>query len=79
MNYGMMFVTLYRKQGSRPSPWKRNAKSKMAVWGGLTNSCEKKRGKKQRRKGKIQASECRVPKNSKIEIRKSFSAVNAKK
>ena len=25
----------------------------MAVWGGLTNSCEKKRGKKQRRKGKI--------------------------
>ena len=39
--------------GSRPSPWKRNEKSKMAVWGGLTNSCEKKRGKKQRRKGKI--------------------------
>ena len=28
-------------------------KSKMAVWGGLTNSCEKKRSKKQRRKGKI--------------------------
>ena len=24
-------------------------KSKMAVWGGLTNSCEKKRSKKQRR------------------------------
>ena len=40
-------------------------KSKMAVWGGLTNSCEKKRGEKQRRKGKIKASECRVPKNSK--------------
>ena len=28
-------------------------KSKMAVWGGLTNSCEKKGGEKQRRKGKI--------------------------
>ena len=40
-------------------------KSKMAVWGGLTNSCEKKRSEKQRRKGKIKASECRVPKNSK--------------
>ena len=26
----------------------------MTVWGGLTNSCEKKRGEKQRRKGKIQ-------------------------
>ena len=32
----------------------------MAVWGGLTNSCEKKRGEKQRRKGKIFPSECRV-------------------
>ena len=52
-NYGMRFVTLYRRQGSRPSPWKRNAKSKMAAWGGLTNSCEKKRSEKQRRKGKI--------------------------
>ena len=31
-------------------------KSKMAVWGGLTNSCEKKRSKKQRRKRKIQGS-----------------------
>ena len=50
MNYGMRFMTLYRRQGSRPSPWKRNAKNKMAVWGGLTNSCEKKRGEKQRRK-----------------------------
>ena len=40
-------------------------KSKMAVWGGLTNSYEKKRSKKQRRKGKIEASEYRVPKNSK--------------
>ena len=32
---------------------KKCKKSKMAVWGGLTNSCEKKRNKKQRRKGKI--------------------------
>ena len=30
MNYGMKFVTLYRRQGSRPSPWKRNAKK--AKW-----------------------------------------------
>ena len=28
-------------------------KSKMVLWGGLTNSCEKKRSEKQRRKGKI--------------------------
>ena len=33
----------------------------MAVWGGLTNSCEKKRSEKQSRKGKIYPFECRVP------------------
>ena len=35
-------------------------KSKMAVWEGLTNSCEKKRSEKQSRKGKIYPLECRV-------------------
>ena len=30
MNYGMRFMILYRRQGSRPSPWKRNAKK--AKW-----------------------------------------------
>ena len=29
-NYGYRFVTLYRRHGSRPSPWKRNAKK--AKW-----------------------------------------------
>ena len=37
----------------------------MAVCGGLTNSCKKKRSEKQRRKGKIKPSECRVTKNIK--------------
>ena len=32
----------------------------MAVWGGLTNGCQKKRSEKQRRKGKIKASECKL-------------------
>ena len=32
---------------------KKCKKSKMAVWGGLTNSCGKERSEKQRRKGKI--------------------------
>ena len=26
MKYGLRFMTLYRRQGSRPSPWKRNEK-----------------------------------------------------
>ena len=37
---------MYRRQESRPSPWKRNAKNKRAVWGGLTNSCEKREAKR---------------------------------
>ena len=37
----------------------------MVVWEGLTNSCEKKRSERQRRKVKIYPFECRVPKNSK--------------
>ena len=45
--------TLYRRQGSRPSPWKRNAKKQNGCLGGLMNSCEKKKHEKQRRKGKI--------------------------
>ena len=65
MNYGLRFMTLYRRQGSNHLHGREMRKSKMAVWGGLTNSCEKKRSEKQRRKGKIKASECRVPKNSK--------------
>ena len=30
MNYGMRFMTLYRRQGSRRPPWKRNARK--AKW-----------------------------------------------
>ena len=37
----------------------------MVVQGGLTNSCEKKRSKTQRRKGKIYPFESRVLKDSK--------------
>ena len=36
----------------------------MVVSGGLTNSCEKKRREKQRRKGMLYPFECRVPKNA---------------
>ena len=65
MNYGGRFMTLYKRLGPRPPTRKRNAKKKNAVRGDLTNSCEKKRSEKQRRKGKIYPFECRVPKNTK--------------
>ena len=33
INYGMRFMTLYRRQGSRPSPWKKNAKKQNGCLG----------------------------------------------
>ena len=46
----------------------------MAVWGGLTNSCEKKRSKKQRRKGKTYTFEqCHY---SKDEIKMAYLSIN---
>ena len=48
-----------------PLQEKEMKKGKMFVWGGLTNSWEKKRSERQRRKEKIDPSECRVPKNNK--------------
>ena len=53
MNYGRRFVTLIGDRNKDHPQEKQMPKSKMAVWGGLTNSCEKKRSEKQRRKGKI--------------------------
>ena len=45
MNYGMRFVTLYRDRDQDHPHGKEMQKSKMAVWGDITNSCEKKRRK----------------------------------
>ena len=50
----------------------------MVVLGGLTNSCEKKRSQRQKRKGKIYPYEGRVPKIAR-RIRKSSLVTNAKK
>ena len=63
MNYGMRFNTLYRRQRSRPFPWKRNAKAKWLSEEALQIAV--KRSEKQRRKGKIYPFEYGVPKNSK--------------
>ena len=53
MNYEMRFVTLYRRQGSRPSPWKRNAKKQNGCLGKALQIAVKRREVKERRKGKI--------------------------
>ena len=51
MNYGMRFVTLTGDRDQDHLHGKETQKSKMAVRGGLTNSCEKeKRKAKEKRK-----------------------------
>ena len=45
---------IVQETGIKTIPMENKCKKiKMAVWRGLTNSCEKKRGEKQRRKGKV--------------------------
>ena len=46
----MRFMTLYMNRDQDHPHGKEMQKSKMAVWGGLTNSCEKKRSKSKREK-----------------------------
>ena len=53
MNYGLRFVTCTGDRDEHHPHGKEVQKSKMAVWGGLTNSCENKRIEKERGKGKI--------------------------
>ena len=52
-------------------------KSKMAVWGGLTNSCEKKRSKGE--KERYTHLNAEFQRRARREIRKTSSAINAKK
>ena len=65
MNYGQRYVTLYRRQGSRPPPRKRDAKK--AKW--LSEEALQIAVKRTKTKGKGEKErythDCRVPKNSK--------------
>ena len=45
MNYRLRFVTLYRRQGSRPSPWKRNAKKQNGCLGALQIAVKRREAK----------------------------------
>ena len=53
-NYGRRFLTLYKRQGSRPSPRKRNAKSQ--------NACLRRPYKQLRKEEKRKAQEKRKDK-----------------
>ena len=81
-NYGCRFVTLYRRQGSRPFPSKKKKKGAKRK-----NGCLRKPYKELRKEEKLKAKEKRkdIPilmqssKEEQGEIRKTSSAINAKK
>ena len=56
---------MYRRQGSRISPRKRNAKRQNGCLRRPYKKLEKKRSERQRIKEKIYPFECRILKNSK--------------
>ena len=63
MNYGRRFVTLYRRQGLRPPPWKRNAKK--AKWpseGALQIAVKRREAKSKGEKERY--THLNIPKNS---------------
>ena len=62
---------IMQEAGIKTIPKKKKCKKAKALLRSLANSCEKKRSKRKRRKGKIYPSECKVPKKSKRD-RESF-------
>ena len=77
MNYGLRFVTLYKRQGSRPSPRKGSAKKQMAVEEALQIVVNRTEAKGKGEKEKhiyLNAEFQRI-----AETRKPSSAINAMK
>ena len=58
-------MTLYRRQGSKPSPWKRNAKKAKWLSEEALQIAEKRREAEIKGEKERYPFECRVPKNSK--------------
>ena len=79
MNYGWRFVTLYRRQGSRPYPWKRNAKKAKWLSGEALQITVKRREAKSKREKErykhLKAEFQRIARRDK----KPSSVINAKK
>ena len=59
MNYGWRFVTLYRRQGSRPSPWKKKCKKAKWLSGKALQIAVKRREAKSKGEEKQKAKEKR--------------------
>ena len=65
MNYGWRFVTLYKKQRSRPSPRKKKCKKAKWLSEEALKIAVKRKHTKSKGEKKIYPFECRFPKNTK--------------
>ena len=79
MNYGMRFVTLYRRQGSRPSPCKEMQKSKMAVWEALQIAMKRREAKSKGEKESYKHLNAEFQRIASRDLKKPSSVINAKK
>ena len=71
-------MTLYRDRDQGHPHGREIQKSKMAVWGGLTNSCEKKRSESKGEKERYKHLNAELQRQQE-EIKKPSSVINAKK
>ena len=78
MKYGMRFVTLYRRQGSRPSPWKRNAKKQNGCLEALQIAVKRREAKSQGEKERYKHMNAEFQRIAGRD-KKAFLAINAKK
>ena len=83
MNYGWRFMILYRRQGSRLSPRRRNAKRQNGcLEEALQIAVKRREAKSKGEKGRykhLNAEFQRTARRDKKEIRKPSSEINAKK
>ena len=78
MNYGMRFMTLYRREGSRPSPWKRNAKKQWLSEEAIQIAVKRREVKSKGEKGRYTHLNAEFQRIA-GEIRKPSSVISAKK
>ena len=79
MNYGQMFMTLNRRQVSRPSPRKRNANKEKWLSKEALQMAIKRREVKRKEKRKNKLIRMQISKEKQGEIRKPSSGINSKK
>ena len=70
---------IVQETGINPSPKQEMQKSKMAVWGGLINSCKKKRGESKGEKERYTHFNAEFQRIARRDLKKSSSVISAKK